>query len=65
MLAGGIFDHVGGGFFRYAVDGAWRVPHYEKMLDVNAAMVRLMTVLWFLLKIGFDPGSLPLANIHT
>ena len=46
MLGGGFYDHVGGGFFRYAVDGAWRVPHYEKMLDVNAAMVRLMTEVW-------------------
>ncbi|MBC8339280.1 MAG: thioredoxin domain-containing protein [Alphaproteobacteria bacterium] len=46
MLAGGLYDHVGGGFFRYAVDGPWRVPHYEKMLDVNAGMVRLMTEVW-------------------
>ncbi|MBT7944406.1 MAG: thioredoxin domain-containing protein, partial [Alphaproteobacteria bacterium] len=46
MLNGGVYDHVGGGFFRYAVDGPWRVPHFEKMLDVNAAMVRLMTNVW-------------------
>ncbi|MFZ5762683.1 MAG: thioredoxin domain-containing protein [Thermodesulfobacteriota bacterium] len=32
MAAGGIYDHVGGGFHRYAVDRAWRVPHFEKML---------------------------------
>ena len=46
MLGGGFYDHVGGGFFRYAVDAAWRVPHFEKMLDVNATMVRLMTDVW-------------------
>ena len=46
MVRGGFYDHVGGGFFRYAVDPGWLVPHYEKMLDVNASMVRLMTEVW-------------------
>lgn len=46
ILAGGIYDHVGGGFFRYAVDSAWQVPHYEKMLDVNASLIHLMTNVW-------------------
>jgi uncharacterized protein len=32
MALGGMRDHVGGGFHRYSVDGAWRVPHFEKML---------------------------------
>ena len=32
MANGGIWDHVGGGFHRYAVDGYWHIPHYEKML---------------------------------
>ena len=32
MTAGGIHDHVGGGYHRYAVDGAWFLPHFEKML---------------------------------
>lgn len=36
MQAGGIFDQVGGGFFRYATDEQWRIPHYEKMLYDNA-----------------------------
>ena len=31
MLAGGIWDHVGGGFARYSVDEHWHVPHFEKM----------------------------------
>ena len=39
MAAGGIRDHIGGGFHRYAVDANWRVPHFEKMLDVNATIL--------------------------
>ena len=38
---GGIFDHVGGGFARYAVDDHWHVPHFEKMLYDNAQLVSL------------------------
>jgi uncharacterized protein YyaL (SSP411 family) len=38
MAAGGIHDQVGGGFHRYAVDGAWLVPHFEKMLYDNAQL---------------------------
>jgi hypothetical protein len=36
MASGGIYDHVGGGFHRYATDRAWLVPHFEKMLYDNA-----------------------------
>ncbi len=39
MAAGGLFDQVGGGFHRYTVDGAWQVPHFEKMLYDNAQLV--------------------------
>jgi len=46
MAAGGIHDHVGGGFHRYAVDGAWHVPHFEKMLYDNAQLARLYTRAW-------------------
>jgi len=38
MAAGGIHDHVGGGFHRYATDGEWKVPHFEKMLYNQAAL---------------------------
>lgn len=41
MAEGGIYDQVGGGFHRYAVDGIWRVPHFEKMLYDNAQLVRV------------------------
>ena len=46
MTAGGLYDHVGGGFFRYTVDERWRQPHFEKMLDVNATLLALMTEVW-------------------
>jgi len=39
MAAGGIYDHVGGGFHRYATDETWLVPHFEKMLYDNALLV--------------------------
>jgi uncharacterized protein YyaL (SSP411 family) len=38
MVAGGMYDHVGGGFHRYSVDGRWHVPHFEKMLYDNAQL---------------------------
>lgn len=41
MAEGGIYDHIGGGFFRYSTDPQWHVPHFEKMLYDNAAMVSL------------------------
>ncbi len=41
MAAGGIYDHVGGGFHRYAVDKEWWVPHFEKMLYNQALCARL------------------------
>jgi uncharacterized protein YyaL (SSP411 family) len=38
MAAGGIHDHLGGGFHRYAVDAIWHVPHFEKMLYDQAQL---------------------------
>ncbi len=43
MAAGGIFDHVGCGFHRYAVDKHWMVPHFEKMLYNQAMIARCYT----------------------
>ena len=40
---GGIYDHPGGGFFRYSVDKYWKVPHFEKMLYDNAQLVSLFS----------------------
>ncbi len=41
MAAGGIYDHLGGGFSRYSVDASWLVPHFEKMLYDNAQLLDL------------------------
>ncbi|HEY5114423.1 MAG TPA: DUF255 domain-containing protein, partial [Nakamurella sp.] len=41
MARGGIFDQLAGGFSRYSVDKTWHVPHFEKMLDDNALLLRL------------------------
>ncbi|UDY35996.1 thioredoxin domain-containing protein [Dermatobacter hominis] len=41
MAAGGIHDHLGGGFSRYSVDRQWLVPHFEKMLYDNALLLRV------------------------
>ncbi len=46
MAHGGIYDHLGGGFARYATDAAWHVPHFEKMLYDNAQLVQLYTRAW-------------------
>ena len=40
MAAGGIYDHIGGGFARYSTDARWLVPHFEKMLYDNALLAR-------------------------
>jgi uncharacterized protein len=46
MARGGIYDQIGGGFHRYAVDESWLVPHFEKMLYDNALLVGLGARLW-------------------
>jgi uncharacterized protein YyaL (SSP411 family) len=40
MAAGGMYDHLGGGFHRYSTDASWLVPHFEKMLYDNALLAR-------------------------
>jgi uncharacterized protein YyaL (SSP411 family) len=46
MAAGGIYDHIGGGFARYSTDREWLVPHFEKMLYDNAQLVRAYVEAW-------------------
>jgi len=46
MCQGGIYDHLGGGFARYAVDSRWLVPHFEKMLYDNAQLIEVLAWLW-------------------
>jgi uncharacterized protein YyaL (SSP411 family) len=42
MAAGGIYDHLGGGFARYSIDERWAVPHFEKMLYDNGQLAKPM-----------------------
>ncbi|MHA1600062.1 MAG: thioredoxin domain-containing protein, partial [Alphaproteobacteria bacterium] len=46
MCEGGIYDHLGGGFARYTVDGRWLVPHFEKMLYDNAQIIEVLIWAW-------------------
>ncbi len=46
MRAGGIWDHLGGGFHRYSTDDRWLVPHFEKMLYDNAQLLRIYVDAW-------------------
>ena len=43
MALRGLYDHVGGGFYRYSVDAAWEIPHFEKMLYNQAELIPLYT----------------------
>src|SRR5271166_6386870 len=44
MNAGGIYDHLGGGYTRYSTDAEWLVPHFEKMLYDNAQILELLAL---------------------
>jgi hypothetical protein len=46
MCQGGIYDHLGGGFARYATDAEWLIPHFEKMLYDNAQLIDLLALVW-------------------
>lgn len=46
MARGGLHDHLGGGFHRYAVDEAWRWPHFEKMLYDQAQLAMVYLEAW-------------------
>jgi len=46
MIEGGIYDHLGGGFFRYSVDREWSIPHFEKMLYDNGPLLALLAQLF-------------------
>jgi len=52
MARGGMYDQLGGGFARYAVDRGWVVPHFEKMLYDNAQLVGLYA------RLGADGSAL-------
>ena len=48
MCEGGIFDQLGGGFCRYSTDAQWTIPHFEKMLYDNGALLGLLADAWVL-----------------
>jgi uncharacterized protein len=59
MAAGGIHDHLGGGFSRYSVDERWLVPHFEKMLYDNALIARTYLHAW---QVTGDPRFLGIVD---
>jgi uncharacterized protein len=46
MISGGIYDQLGGGIARYAIDRQWQIPHFEKMLYDNALLAKLLSDLY-------------------
>ena len=46
MAEGGLYDHLGGGFYRYSTDAEWTIPHFEKMLYDNGPLLRLYAQGW-------------------
>ena len=47
MSRGGMYDHVEGGFFRYSTTRDWSVPHFEKMAEDHAGLLRVLSTLVF------------------
>ncbi|MBL8122983.1 MAG: thioredoxin domain-containing protein [Blastocatellia bacterium] len=62
MAKGGIYDQLGGGFHRYAVDPIWLVPHFEKMLYDNAQLIRVFLHLYQIAK-SEPPASVGRQNV--
>lgn len=52
MARGGIYDHLGGGFFRYTTDRYWQIPHFEKMLYDNGLFLSIYAD-----ALGVDPDD--------
>ena len=50
MAENGVYDQIGGGFFRYTTDMAWQMPHFEKMLYTNAELIPVYVTLYELTK---------------
>jgi uncharacterized protein YyaL (SSP411 family) len=71
MARGGIYDQLAGGFARYSVDGAWVVPHFEKMLYDNAQLLRVYTHWWrstgdpLARRISIETAQFMLADLGT
>jgi len=50
MALGGLYDQLGGGFYRYSVDREWMIPHFEKMLYDNGLLLTLYSQTWQITK---------------
>jgi len=50
MAKGGIYDQIHGAFYRYTVDKAWHIPHFEKMLYTNAELIEVYTLAYKITK---------------
>ncbi|MEQ1764036.1 MAG: thioredoxin domain-containing protein [Pyrinomonadaceae bacterium] len=59
MAKGGIYDQLGGGFHRYAVDAIWLVPHFEKMLYDNAQLIRVLLHLFQVFRAAEESAGKP------
>ncbi|MEI9930706.1 MAG: thioredoxin domain-containing protein [Rhizomicrobium sp.] len=46
VLLASLYDHVGGGFFRYATDERWTIPHFEKLTADNALLIDFTLLFW-------------------
>lgn len=53
MAQGGFYDQIGGGFHRYSTDESWTIPHFEKMADDNAWLLRNYISAYFVFGDGF------------
>lgn len=53
MCHGGIYDQLGGGFYRYSVDDHWLIPHFEKMLYDNSLLIKLLLEVYQITKDDF------------
>jgi uncharacterized protein len=63
MFQGGLYDQLGGGFFRYSVDEKWQIPHFEKMLYDNGLLLTLYSkMMIYLSNANFTQESLYLQN---
>jgi uncharacterized protein YyaL (SSP411 family) len=71
MARGGIYDQLAGGFARYAVDGEWVVPHFEKMLYDNALLLRVYLHWWrasgdpFARRVALETAEFLLRDLRT
>jgi uncharacterized protein YyaL (SSP411 family) len=50
MALGGVYDQLGGGFFRYSTDDFWDIPHFEKMLYDNGQLLKMYSQAWQITK---------------